>query len=84
MLQKISLYFLVFAVAASINIAAENWIRSSGNNEAHLYSKDIQITQANIENLTKAFIFNTGHTIEALGVQSSPIFIGDKLIINAI
>jgi outer membrane protein assembly factor BamB len=49
-----------------------------------MYSQDTQIDPSNIQNLAKAFSFNTGHTIEALGVQSSPIFMEDKLIVNAI
>ena len=71
-------------ILSSNNLVAEDWSRSSGNNEAHMYSQDTQIDPSNIQNLAKAFSFNTGHTIEALGVQSSPIFMEDKLIVNAI
>ena len=76
--------FLITLFLSPINLEAENWFRSSGNYEAHLYSPETQINEANINDLEKAFSFNTGHVIEALGIQSAPIFTGDKLIINAI
>lgn len=84
-MYKISFLFLcVLFLTSPMTLDAKNWMRSSGNNEAHLYSEDTQINPANVSNLSKAFLFNTGHTIESLGIQSTPIFIGDKLIINAI
>ena len=66
------------------NTLADNWIRSTGNNQSHLFTEDAQINESNVKNLVKAFTFNTGHVVEALGIQSAPIFIGDKLIVNAL
>jgi len=83
-MKKIRLIFLLILSFSAQNINAENWIRSTGNNESHLYTKDTQINELNVKNLSKAFTFNTGHVIERLGIQSAPIFIGDKLIINAL
>ena len=84
MIKSSFLHLFFFILVSPVSLIAEDWNRSTGNNESHLYSKDVQINQSNIQNLSNAFLFNTGHTIEALGVQSSPIFIGDKLIVNAI
>ena len=83
MIKSSFLHLFFFILVSPVSLIAEDWNRSTGNNESHLYSKDVQINQSNIQNLSNAFL-QLAHEIEALGVQSSPIFIGDKLIVNAI
>ena len=84
MKKFLSIYFLFFSFLSIEKISSEDWIKSSGNNEAHLYSRETQINQSNINELSKIYTFNTGHVIEALGIQSTPIFTGDMLIVNGI
>jgi len=78
----LQLNFFIITLSLSVFTSSENWHRSTGNNESHRYASDDQITPSNIQDLTQSFFFNTGEKYEGLTIQSTPIFIGDKLIIN--
>ena len=76
------LSLLLFLQPTSLH--SEQWSRSNGNNESHRYALDSQIKPSNVTELSKVFSFKLGHIYEDLTVQSSPIFTGNKLIINAL
>lgn len=63
---------------------SEEWSRSNGNNESHRYALDSQIKPSNVTELSKVFSFKLGHIYEDLTVQASPIFTGNKLIIDSL
>ena len=43
-------HLLLFILISPLSLLANDWNRSTGNNESHLYSKDIQINESNIKN----------------------------------
>jgi len=83
--KKLSLLFVCISLFLHSNLLhSEQWSRSNGNNESHRYALDSQINSSNVVELSKVFSFKFGHIYEGLTVQSSPIFTGNKLIINAL
>ena len=84
-MKKLSLLFVCISLFLHSNLLhSEQWSRSNGNNESHRYALDSQINSSNVVELSKVFSFKFGHIYEGLTVQSSPIFTGNKLIINAL
>ena len=84
-MQKIILFLLSSSLLViPPNVFAEDWARSTGNNASHRFAKDSQINNQNIKNLSKAFTYNFGKTYNGLTVQSSPIFLGDRLILDGL
>ena len=90
MLAKFKLQFITFnvfifsALGISVEIFADQWMRSTGNMESHRFAKDNQINSSNIKNLSKEFTLHFGKSYEDLTVQSSPIFCNDKLFLGGL
>jgi len=57
------------------------WKISAGNNYSHRFFSGNQINKNNIKHLSKLWTFNSGSTSKSQTVQSSPIFIGDQLLL---
>ena len=57
------------------------WHTSAGNYYSERFFSSDQINKYNVENLSRLWTFNSGSTAKYDTVQSSPIFIGDQLLL---
>jgi len=84
-LKLIFLSFLIFLIFLNKSFANENdnllWKTSGGNYYSERFFSGQQITKDNIKNLTELWTYNSGSTAKLQTVQSSPIFIGEQLLI---
>ena len=78
--MKFFLVFLFFSFKSNFGLAESNWFHSSGNYEGHKHSIHKQINEKNISNLNIAWNFNSNKINDRNVVQTTPIYIDEKLI----
>jgi len=78
--MKFFFVFLFFSLKSNFGLAESNWFHSSGNYEGHKHSIHKQINEKNISNLNIAWNFNSNKINDRNVVQTTPIYIDEKII----
>ena len=73
-------FFLFLSVLFNFTFAESKWLHSSGNYEGHKHSIHKQINKKNISNLNIAWDFNSNQINGRNVVQTTPIYIDNKVI----
>ena len=79
--MKLFFVFLFFSVIYNFAFAESEWFHSSGNYEGHKHSIHKQINEKNISNLNITWDFNSNKINGRNVVQTTPIYIDNKVII---
>lgn len=71
---------IMFFYFSYIDAASNDWVHSSGSYKSERYSKNIQITEQNIFDLSIAWSHSTKQIREKTPIQSPPIYTGTKIV----
>lgn len=79
--MKLFFAFIFFFITYNFAFAESKWLYSSGNYEGHKHSIHKQINEINISNLNMTWKFNSNKISGRNVVQTTPIYVDNKVII---